>query len=205
MGKVVYLMGKSSSGKDTIYKRLLEQKNIVFQTVVLYTTRPIRVGETDGVEYHFTNEEGFQKLQAEGKVVEDRTYETVKGIWRYFTVIDQNLNFDKNNYIMIGTLESYQKTKDFLGEDKVLPVLIELDDGERLQRALTREKKQEVPQYKEMCRRFLADEKDFSEKNIAKAGIKKRFQNIQLEKCLEEIMEYIREEMEKDSKICLEN
>ena len=61
MGKIVYLLGRSSSGKDTIYKKIMEQKEIAFHTVVLYTTRPIRDGETEGVEYHFTDEEGFQK------------------------------------------------------------------------------------------------------------------------------------------------
>ena len=52
MGKIVCLMGKSSTGKDTIYKELLKRKNIAFRTVVSYTTRPIRAGEQEGVEYH---------------------------------------------------------------------------------------------------------------------------------------------------------
>lgn len=47
MGKICYIMGKSSSGKDTIFKKL---KEILpqFRTIILYTTRPIRAGETDG-------------------------------------------------------------------------------------------------------------------------------------------------------------
>ncbi|NTV78326.1 MAG: guanylate kinase, partial [Clostridiales bacterium] len=57
MGKIFYLMGPSSSGKDTIYKRLLGEKELELHTLVTYTTRPIRVGETEGVEYHFTDEE----------------------------------------------------------------------------------------------------------------------------------------------------
>ena len=54
MGKMIYLMGKSSSGKDTIYRRLLGRRKANFKRVVPYTTRPIRMGETDGEEYHFT-------------------------------------------------------------------------------------------------------------------------------------------------------
>ena len=42
-----------------------------------------------------------------------------------------------------------------------------------------------------MCRRFIADNKDFSEKNIENAGIEKRFQNIDLDKCVSEIIKYL--------------
>lgn len=195
MGKIVYLMGKSSSGKDTIYKRLLEQNEFSFHTVVIYTTRPVRAGETDGVEYHFTDEAGFRRLQEENKVIEDRTYNTMQGMWRYFTVAgDETFQVGKN-YLMIGTLESYEKICAYFGREKMIPVYIVLDDGERLQRALNRERAQEVPQYEEMCRRFLADERDFSEEKIAAAGIRKRFVNDKLEECLSEIMEYIKKEL----------
>lgn len=196
MGKIVYLMGKSSSGKDTIYKRLLEKKEFLFHTVVLYTTRPIRAGEKNGVEYYFTDEAGFQRLQREGKVIEDRVYHTVQGVWRYFTVMEDNKFQDQENYLMIGTLESYEKVREYFGEERMVPVLIDLDDGERLQRALDRERTQEVPQYEEMCRRFLADVRDFSEEKIVQANIKKRFLNDDLEKCLSEISEYIKEACE---------
>ena len=74
-----------------------------------------------------------------------------------------------------------------------MPLYIEVDDGERLQRALDRERKQEEPKYEEMCRRFLADSGDFSEEKITEAGIEKRFRNSSLEKCLEEVKEYIRQ------------
>lgn len=192
MSKVVYLMGRSSAGKDTIYKKLLEQNEIPFQTVVLYTTRPIRAGETDGVEYHFTDEEGFQNLVKAGKVIEDRSYDTVQGLWRYFTVLDGELQLEEHDYLMIGTLESYEKTRDYLGEQNMIPILIDLDDGIRLQRALDRERAQEVPQYGEMCRRYLADLKDFTEEKIEQAGVTRRFVNDDLNRCLEEIMEYIK-------------
>lgn len=194
MGKIVYLMGKSSSGKDTIYKRLLEQKEFLFRKVVLYTTRPIRAGETDGVEYHFTDEAGFQKLLREGKVIEDRLYHTVQGDWRYFTAAQMRDFQTEDNFLMIGTLESYEKVRAYFGPERMIPVFIDLDDGVRLQRALDRERAQEVPQYEEMCRRFLADERDFSEEKIAAAGIRKRFVNEKLDGCLAEIMDYIREQ-----------
>ena len=72
-------------------------------------------------------------------------------------------------------------------------MLVELDDGERLQRALNREKTQEHPKFQEMCRRFLADAEDFSEDKIAAAGINRRFYNDDLERCFAEIREYVLE------------
>lgn len=194
MGKIVYLMGKSSSGKDTIFKELIIKNKHDYKRIVPYTTRPIREGEKEGVEYHFTDESGFQTLKAEGKVIEDRGYNTAHGLWRYFTADDGQVDFN-NNYITIGTLESYRKIKEYYGSDKIIPILIELDDGVRLQRALNREKKQEEPKYEEMCRRFLADQKDFSEENINAAGISKRFQNVELNDCLNEIEAYIQKEL----------
>lgn len=192
MGKIVYLMGKSSSGKDTVYKRLLEQEELSFHTVTLYTTRPVRAGETEGVEYHFTDEARFQKMLREGKVIEDRLYHTVQGDWRYFTVVKEEGFQEEGNYLMIGTLESYEKVRAYFGRERMIPVFIDLDDGLRLQRALDRERAQEAPQYEEMCRRFLADEQDFCEEKIKAAGIGKRFVNDDLDRCLSEILAYIK-------------
>ena len=191
MGKIVYLMGKSSSGKDTIFKRLLADGTLGLKTIVPYTTRPIRSGELEGLEYFFTDEEGYQKLKENGKIIEERAYQTYHGLWRYFTIDDGQIRWDGPNYIMIGTLQAYLKMKDYFGEDKMLPVMIELDDGVRLERALSRERKQKQPRYEEMCRRFLADSEDFSEEKIQKAGIRRRFRNDDLEECLADIIAYI--------------
>ncbi len=191
MGKIVCLMGKSSSGKDTIYKKLLAQDKTALRAIVPYTTRPIRAGEKEGVEYHFTDEAAFQKLQEQGRVIESRVYRTYLGLWRYFTVADDNVDLLRYSYVMIGTLETYTQLQRFYGADKVLPVMIELDDGERLRRALGRERKQEHPRYEEMCRRFLADAEDFSEEKLAEAGISRTFYNDNVDRCLSEIMDFL--------------
>lgn len=195
MGKIVYLMGKSSAGKDTIYKRLLEDGELGLKKIVPYTTRPIRDGERNGVEYFFTDEAYFRKLKEQGKIIEDRSYRTVQGLWRYFTVNDSQLWAEGESCLMIGTLEAYGKLRTFFGEERMLPVMVEVDDGIRLKRALDRELSREEPQYREMCRRFLADSEDFSEEKIREAGIGKRFENNNLEDCLEEIRAYIRAEI----------
>lgn len=197
MGKIVYLMGKSSTGKDTIFKRLLEDDELKLKNIVPYTTRPLRDGEKDGDEYFFTDEEGFLRLRNQGKVIEDRSYDTFHGLWRYFTVDDGQVQLQSQNYIMIGTLEAYGKLREYFGEDKVLPVMIELDDGIRLQRALNRERQQDSPKYEEMCRRFLADSADFAEEKIHEAGIVRRFRNGELENCLGEIRTYLVENLDK--------
>ena len=166
MGKMIYLMGKSSSGKDTVYKRLLEWKDGNLKKMILYTTRPIRVGEEEGEEYYFTDDDGYRAIEAEGRVIEARIYHTCHGLWRYFTVDDGSIDMERNSYLVIGTIESYLKTAAYFGREKVLPILLELDDGIRLKRALEREMQQENPKYQEMCRRFLADAEDFSEEKI---------------------------------------
>lgn len=192
MAKIFYLMGKSSSGKDTIYKELRERIPEL-KTIVSYTTRPIREGEREGVEYHFTDEKGFQELLSAGKVIEHREYHTYYGLWRYFTVDDGQFDMDsKKAYLMIGTLESYRSMQQYFGPESMEAILIELDDGIRLQRALDREKNQALPKYEEMCRRFLADSQDFSSEKIQAAGIHKCFHNLELEQCLREITDWIR-------------
>ncbi len=190
MGKIICLMGKSSTGKDTIFKSLLSDKDLGLKKIVPYTTRPIRAGERNGVEYFFRSEEDFLQLKARGRIIEDREYHTFHGLWRYFVADDGQIE-DSGNYIMIGTLEAYRHLQDYFGTERVLPVMIELDDGDRLQRALNRERRQESPKYEEMCRRFLADSEDFSEEKILSAGITKRFVNSDLKQCLCQIRNFI--------------
>ena len=112
MGKLFCMMGKSASGKDTIYKALISDRSLGLHTVVPYTTRPVREGEAEGVEYWFVNEKQFQQFKAAGKIIEDRCYETVFGPWRYFMVDDGQIDFSKGHFIVIGTLESYCKIRD---------------------------------------------------------------------------------------------
>ena len=192
MHHIFYLMGKSASGKDTIYQKLLEKRDLDLQRIVLYTTRPIREGEAEGREYYFTDEQKLQTLQNEGRLIELRSYDTLHGVWHYFTADDGQIELKSYDYLGIGTLESYQKMKEYFGQDTMVPLYIEVEDGERLSRALTREKKQKSPRYAELCRRFLADCEDFSEEKLLAAGITQRFSNANLEECMAEIEKKIK-------------
>lgn len=190
MGKIFYLMGKSSSGKDSIFKKIKERIPEL-KNIILYTTRPIREGEQNGVEYHFVDENKLQELEKRGCVIEQRAYQTKHGIWKYFTADDGQVDLSKYSYLVIGTLVSYQEMCKYFGKENMIPLYVEVEDGLRLSRALERERQQAAPKYAEMCRRFLADSEDFSERNLQDSGITKRFQNLDFQKCVSEICDYI--------------
>lgn len=194
MAKIYVIMGKSSSGKDTVYSRLKEDKRVKFNNVIMYTTRPKREGEMDGREYFFTNEDCVREYEKNNKIIELRAYNTVHGVWKYFTLDDGQIDLDKDEkYLIIATLEAYKKYLQYYGSEVVVPIYIEVDDSVRIHRALLREDAQENPKYAEMCRRYLADEQDFSEEKIREVGITKRYKNIVLEECLSEIVSDITE------------
>ncbi len=187
MSRIFCIIGKSSTGKDCLFKQLLTAPPVPLKTVVSYTTRPIRSNECDGVEYHFTDIDGFERLRSEGRIIESRCYHTVHGDWYYFTVDDGQITSGEVDYLLIMTLEGFESLRNFYGADRVIPIYIEVEPGERLTRALEREKQQKEPKYAELCRRYLADEADFSDENIARLGITRRFINDDFDRCLSEI------------------
>ena len=191
MGKIFVIMGKTSSGKDTIYKQLLEGLTAL-KTVVIYTTRPMRPGETNGVEYFFATEEELESLRRQGKVIEERCFHTVHGPWYYFTVNDGQIDLDRHSYLMINTPAGFERIRSYYNketsdEETVVPIYIEADAKDRLLRYITRESMQKKPNYSEVCRRFLADEEDFAESELNRLGIHRRYYNADLEQCCQEI------------------
>ena len=194
MNEIVFIMGKSASGKDRIYRELSEDKALGLNKITMYTTRPLRSGEAEGREYHFVDDGTAKRLENENKIIEIRCYDTVFGVWKYFTADDGQIDLASGKrYIVIGTLEAYDKFCEYYGNEHIMPIYIEVDDGVRLIRAVKREMEQENPHYEELCRRFLADQKDFSEENLAAAGITRRYQNDDKVRCKEEIVEVIRD------------
>ena len=193
MARLFVLMGKSASGKDTLYRCLFSDDGLKIKKVILYTTRPMRSGEQDGREYHFVDKQEFDRLYAAGLVIEYRRYNTVHGPWYYFTVADGQIDLaGGQDYLMIDTLEGYRQLTKYYGPDKVVPLYVEVEDGLRLSRALERERQQQQPKYAELCRRFLADAEDFSQEKLEAAGIVNRFQNNNFEQCFKELAAAIR-------------
>jgi guanylate kinase len=183
-------MGKSASGKDTVYKEM-QGYFPMLKNVVLYTTRPQRYGEIGGKEYHFITDEQMDEFIDSGKVLELRAYHTVQGIWKYATIDDGQIDLNNYSYLMIGTLESYEKLRERLGAGNLMPIYIEISDLDRLLRALEREKEQKDPDYREVCRRFLADENDFSKEKLQNLEISRKFDNTNYELCIRDVKNYI--------------
>lgn len=206
MSNFIYIMGKSSAGKDTIYQRLKEKIDI--NLYVPYTTRPKRDGEQEGREYHFFERKQFEELKKQDKVMEYRQYDVInskgeKDIWTYATIADSQWE-KEGDFLSIGTLQSYTSILEYLSnhpEKKInmLPVYISIDEQEREKRARKREEQQSKPNYEEMKRRLKADNIDFSEENLRKVGIgaKQTFENYDLDKCVESIVRYVQKEREK--------
>lgn len=191
MGRLYVIMGKSAAGKDSLYCSLID-RNPMLKTVVPYTTRPIRTGEVEGKEYHFVTESELERMRQQGRIVECRRYDTVHGPWYYFTADDGQLDFSGDEpYVTISTLEGFEKLCAFYGREHVVPVYIEVDDFLRLERAVEREKRQPEPCVAELCRRFAADEEDFSEERLRIAGVEERIQNHVFEEALKKIEELI--------------
>lgn len=191
------LMGKSATGKDTIYRGLLSGKDLGLIPIVPATTRPVRSGEKPGENYNFFSEDDFERMLSEGRIAEHRSYETVHGLWRYFTPVYDEVDPAEKNYLYIGTLEAFIGLAGFYGKELVKPIYIYVaDDGERLQRALRRERAMETPRYAELCRRFLSDEADFSKENIDRAGIlaENMFENDNAQEAVKRIAAYIMKE-----------
>lgn len=189
MNRIFCIMGKSSSGKDSLYTAIIG--SLALTPLVIYTTRPMRENEKEGREYHFVDRPTFERMSAEGRVIESRTYHTKLGDWTYFTAND-NIDLDAHSYAVIGTLESFVPIRDYFGADRVVPLYVEVEDGERLARAVERERREEVPKYTELCRRFIADTADFSDGKLAAAGVDRRFDNTgSFNECLNEMKKYI--------------
>ena len=198
MSRIFYLIGKSSTGKDSLLEALLADPALHLREIVQYTARPIRDGEQEGREYHFITMAESEELERAGKVVEARVYQTVHGPWKYMLVDDGQIADAACDYIAVGTVESYRKVRDYYGEEAVIPLYIYVETGERLFRALKRERTHDNPKYAEMCRRFLADEQDFSEEKLREAGLllsdgscRNGFENVDFQETLQNIREWI--------------
>ncbi len=188
MGKIFCIIGKSSSGKDTIFKEVVKDKELGVTPVVSYTTRPIRQKEKQGVEYHFIDEDMLNHYQKTGKIIEKREYKTINGTWYYCTIDDGQIDLTRQAfYLLIATLEAYESLRNYFGANQVIPLYIAVDDGVRLERALKREKRQERPNYDEVCRRFLADSADFHSEKLQDCGIVKQYGNEKLKECIQSI------------------
>ena len=170
--KLVFITGRSSSGKNTLANLILNMKNnneeLFFKEVMMHTTRPKRTGKEN--TYIFDDEKDFLENRRNGYFLETRVYHTNQGDWYYGTALNDILNIYKENKIPVivsGTPIMYRSIKDKLEEENVeiCVLFLDIEDEILLERAFSREKTNINPDYREMCRRFLSDAKDWDEEN----------------------------------------
>lgn len=137
---ILVLCGKSASGKDTIASKL--KSDYGYESIVSYTTRPMRVGEKDGVDYNYTTKEKFMEFIKEDKMVEYRSYNTkVNGVddtWYYGLTKDSFDKLDsKKNYVVILDLDGLKALDTYL-DHNLMSVYIDVSDDVRKSRAMSR-------------------------------------------------------------------
>ena len=139
--KIFALLGYSSVGKDTILKQVLKDMDDV-KPIISTTTRPMRKGETEGVEYYFIDDTEFFRRGTD--FVEQRIYHTkVKenGVekdttWRYGI---ERMELEKDDYlIVIVDSVGYKELKNYVGNNKIVPIFISAPQEELKARALAR-------------------------------------------------------------------
>ena len=149
--KILALMGPSCSGKDTVLNWMVSNLPNLHK-IIPTTTRPKRDYEIEDKDYHFVTAREFSDtLINTNQYIEATSYNG----W-YYATNTNDLSIDKVN---IGIFSP--QAVDILLDDrnvKILPVLINVDNKTLLLRALNREI---FPDCDEICRRFLADRKDF--------------------------------------------
>lgn len=192
MHYIYVLMGKSCAGKNAVAEKLLDNKDLDLHRVVTYTTRPKRSGEKNGREYHFVTRKAYSNQIEAGKVIDFHEYNTVNGLWFYFTADDGQIDLSDHDSLIIGTPSIIKNLQEYFGAEYIVPILIDAPDDELLRRAFGREARQIEPNYAEMCRRFLADKEDFSDTVIGGLGYVHVIRNDILDRCATKIADLVR-------------
>lgn len=153
----VVIVGAMASGKTTLLKEFV---NRGYNRIVSYTTRPMRHGEKDGVDYHFCDDESFDAGVAWQDLIAVRSYNTVDGIWRY-GVNHKDLITDKDNVCILDP-EGLIEVKDRM--PNIFGVYMDIEEDIRMERAMTRaySTNESIP---EIQRRFADDKKVFAKFN----------------------------------------
>lgn len=179
MKNVFVIIAKSSSGKDTAYKYLMGIKEFNFKSIVLYYSRPMRVGEKDGETYRFLTNNEINTLidtgsvitsngnKYAGKVIATDWYPIAGSSGVTIAMLDdEQFDSDSDNYLCVVSFIFYKKMREFFkgnSEYRLIPIYIDVPLATRLERYYNREKQQDNPNYEEIIRRAIADEKDFAD------------------------------------------
>lgn len=102
---MLIIVGPSASGKTEVVKMIIKKYNM--KKLVTYTTRNMRVGEVDGIDYHFISHESFLK-----KVKEQFFVETVYYNQFYYGTSYSDLTNDKIVILEPTGLKHYLQLND---------------------------------------------------------------------------------------------
>lgn len=175
--KIICIIGKSCSGKDTLMQHILtnENEDDNIRPAISCTTRPIRKGEVDGREYHFISDNEFKLMIKYNMLLEYRTYNTlvngVVGTWYYgLSECASNIDLDRHSSVVIMDIDGCKSLQDHFGKENVYTILLDVPFKVRLERCKVRGDYDKT----EFDRRAVDDEKVFSKKNLAKIKIDER-------------------------------
>lgn len=187
--KIICLVGKSSSGKDTIYHKVMEKMQGVLFPVITFTTRPMRSGEIDGKQYLFVDNSTLTKDLADGDVAEVRSYDSFGDRWYYYT---RKSSFSENLiYFVVCSLEQVSNYITAFGASTVCAIVVEVSDDVRLKRAIDREMEGKC-NLKEVCRRFISDTEEWEKASSMLVCQRKEVENIDLSDTVSKVLDIIR-------------
>lgn len=114
MQRIFVIAGPTNTGKDTIMKRLLQIPELNLTKIVTSTSRPIRSGETDGVDYHFYTKDEFERKIKNGDFFEYAyVHRDYKGIEKSSIYNDISKNKDILLQVDIQGYKSLKSKLDF--------------------------------------------------------------------------------------------
>lgn len=131
---IIVLVGESASGKSTIEKLILKC-DPSFKKITSYTTRPMRDGEQDGVDYHFISDNEFAEMINDNAFLESAQY---RG-WNYGSA-KKDYN-DGHNHVVVLTPCGCRSLKRWARNNpgvRVVSIYINVDRRSRMMKILKR-------------------------------------------------------------------
>ena len=102
------------------------------------------------------------------------TYQTVYGDWKYATIDDGQIHLTGSDYLMIGTLESYMKMKAYYEQENLVPLYIEVEDGERHDACDHKRSGGRNIRYEEVCEDFWQIRRISQKRILRRQGITRK-------------------------------
>lgn len=165
--KLILLLGKSGSGKDYLSKGVCNLSTEFthfypeFKLLKKDTTRPMRENETYGDPYNFISESQFKDKKMIGEYLSVSTYKTEEGEWLYgLNMPCDDINVAVGDILLFGNI--YNKITLGQVDFKLYPILIKTNDKDRLINSVNRTPNKLF----RVCKRFVDDEKEYSDQNI---------------------------------------